>query len=468
MTQQEFYGYLEGLAEKHTLVRHNQGSPAEKHYFRGELEEFYMDLRNRVKFPAVVAESFELQFYEGKKVRESSFIIVTNYGESKNWDDIDGAFRLCERIGDEFMRRISYDDEEGDLCANVAFESAVPVLNEQHLYAGIRYTFTVEQDFDDGVDENMWRDLSSISVERLGNYLYKATYNSIPEYRELDIPVGGGCTSFVRDGRLYRNLDWNFDETNEFLVVTGDFVGMAFLGGITDDNMDYELIGQLPYHVNDGVNEHGIMVSSHVLFNDFEHSYDGDTSVTELPYIILSTLESMDDIDDLREVLDDIRIPSALSVNEYLMQFIVTDGETTYAITPSDNGYELVDISMLPKLANFKWVDKPTLQRNDSGLQQRPTGVERWNLVEDGAELWDLRFTKCYENNGRLSEFVGIEGTTKESADAELEAIYDRAHAAYLTRKRDGKLWQTMHSVVYGANGIEHLWCQENWSKDYK
>lgn len=82
--------------------------------------------------------------------------------------------------------------------------------------------------------------------------------------------------------------------------------------------------------------------------------------------------------------------------------------------------------------------------------------------------LSDLLFTKCYETNSRLSEFVGIGGTTKDSPDADLQAVYDRAHAAYQTRKRDGLLWQTMHSVVYGANGLEHLWCQENWNKDYK
>lgn len=468
MTVHQYYQYLESLAEHHVFINHVPDDSNGKHFFRGELEEFYMDLRNKVKFPALIAEGFELTYDDDKMKRETSFIIASDYKETKNWDNIYAVMTLCERIGNEVLRRMISDNDNGDICANIYPITAVPLLNEQHLYAGIRYTISVESAFDSDVDETQWKDLSTFAVERLGNYLYRATYDSIPEYRELDIPVGGGCTSFVRDGKLHRHLDWNYDETNEFRVVTNDFDGMAFLGGITDDNMDYDLIGQLPYHVNDGVNKHGIMVSSHVLFNDFDHTYDGDTSVTKLPYIILSTLESMDDIGDLQELLDDIRIPSALADNEYLMQFLVTDGATTYVITPSDNGYELVDISMLPKLANFKWVNKPTLQRNDSALQLRPTGVERWNLIEQGAELSDLRFTKCYETNSRLSEFVGIGGTAKDSPDADLQAVYERAHAAYLTRKRDGLLWQTMHSVVYGANGMEHLWCQENWNKDFK
>lgn len=118
-----------------------------------------MDLRNKVKFPALIAESFELRFDDGKKTRESSFIIVAAYRESKNWNEIECALRLCERIGDEFIHRIGFDEENGNLCGNIEFISAVPVLNEQHLYVGIRYTFTNEQNFEEKPNEAMWKDL---------------------------------------------------------------------------------------------------------------------------------------------------------------------------------------------------------------------------------------------------------------------------------------------------------------------
>ena len=121
------------------------------------------------------------------------------------------------------------------------------------------------------------------------------------------------------------------------------------------------------------------------------------------------------------------------------------------------------DITSNPKLTNFLWVADATVARAD--LQNRPTGVERWNGMT--TDLAELRFTKAYEAPDRLSEFIGINETTKLSTDEELEAIYDLAHAAYLTRERDGSLWQTMHSVVYGPNGMEHLWVQEDWSHDY-
>ena len=127
MTVGQYYQYIESLAANHVMMRH---SDTEKHYFRGELEEFYMDLRNRVKFPALIAESFEISFNGDVKTRETSFIVACNYLESKNWQSI-----------------------------YVEVLSAVPVLDEQHLYAGMRYTINIGCEFDWDVDEQAWIDL---------------------------------------------------------------------------------------------------------------------------------------------------------------------------------------------------------------------------------------------------------------------------------------------------------------------
>lgn len=157
MNVNDYYHYIEGLAARHSLVAH---SPHKKHYFRGELEEFYMDLRNRVNFPAVVAESFELHWEDAGdfKVRETSFIIAADYKESKNWDAIARAMALCERIGDEFLARMMQDSTDGNLCAAIEPVSAVPLLNEQHLYAGIRYTINVKTPFATEANPDMWNE----------------------------------------------------------------------------------------------------------------------------------------------------------------------------------------------------------------------------------------------------------------------------------------------------------------------
>lgn len=156
MTVGQYYQYIESLAANHVMMRH---SDTEKHYFRGELEEFYMDLRNRVKFPALIAESFEISFNGDVKTRETSFIVACNYPESKNWESIYYNLSLCERIGDDILRRIMSDAGNGEICAEVEVLSAIPLLDEQHLYAGMRYTIQISCEFDWDVDEQAWIDL---------------------------------------------------------------------------------------------------------------------------------------------------------------------------------------------------------------------------------------------------------------------------------------------------------------------
>ena len=156
MTVHQYYQYVQTLAEHHVLINHDRSN---KHFFRGELEEFYTDLRNKVEFPALIAESFELSYTSDEKTRETSFIIANRYKESKNWDDIYAAMEQCERIGDEVLKRMIFDNDNGSLCANIEPVTATPLLDEQHLYVGIRYTIRVESAFDFSVDNRQWTDL---------------------------------------------------------------------------------------------------------------------------------------------------------------------------------------------------------------------------------------------------------------------------------------------------------------------
>lgn len=305
-----------------------------------------------------------------------------------------------------------------------------------------------------------------LSLERVSKYLYNVSFLTIPEDSNADVTPAGACSSFVRDGKLHTNLDWKYDEAATFHMTCPGFEGNAFLAGLTDTTLNDALIGQLPYHIRDGKNDHGIMVAAHVLYNDWEAQGTGAIPLTKLPYLVLTKVKSMATLEtDLADVLNDLTIPAAMEAAEYLMQVLVSDGETTCVLRPLESstlGYEVVDISENPKLTNFLWVQDATVVRAD--LQDRPNGVERWNMMP--CALSDLRFTKAYEQPTRLSEFIGINGTTKDSTDAELEAVYDLAHARYLTRERDGTLWQTMHSAVYSPSGMEHLWVQEDWTQN--
>lgn len=304
------------------------------------------------------------------------------------------------------------------------------------------------------------------SLKKITPYLFEITFDTLPEQGNVP-PVIGGCSSFVKNGRLYRNLDWNYTETASFHVICKGFEGVGFIDGLSENNLDPELLGQLPYHLADGKNNFGIMVSTHVLFNDWNWESGGSVGIHTLPYFILSNVKSINELPEkLNTVLSDLYIPDALTEAEYLLQFLVTDGKKTVAIMPPESGsgaYVITDISENPKLANFRWVNKDQVLRTE--LQTRPTGVERWNAMP--ADLERLRFTKAYEAPTRLSEFIGINGTTKLSTDAELLTIYDRAHELYINRTRNGETWQTMHTVVYSARRLEALYIQEDWERNY-
>lgn len=302
------------------------------------------------------------------------------------------------------------------------------------------------------------------SLRRRSEYLYEVSFIDIPEYEETGF-APAMCSSVVYGGRLYRNLDWSYDDTASFHIIGPDFEGTSFIKGLTNNEINNQLVGQLPYHMVDGVNKYGIMMSTHVLYNDFDYHGDGDIPLTMLPYLALKNVKSMESIqDDLGDILENLAVTPGLEEMEYLIQVLLSDGETTYVLRPGDDGvYEAVDISSNPKLTNFRWVEDTEVDRED--LQLRPTGVERWNNMTP--DMKELRFTAAYETPDRLSEFIGINGTDKYSSDEELTDIYNLAHTEYLNRNRDGKTWQTMHSAVYSSKSLEHLWVQENWTKDY-
>lgn len=305
-----------------------------------------------------------------------------------------------------------------------------------------------------------------ISLRRLGSYTYEITFDEMPEYRPSNI-IAGSCSSFVKDGKLYRNFDWHYDEAPTFIVKCKGFTGIANGDKLVDSELNDDIaLSQLPYRIVDGYNDNGIMMSTHVLYNDWGWNGVGDKSIAlqRLPYTVLKKVKSMATInEDLASTISNL----AGLESEYLLQLVITDGETTYALLPpqsSTGAYELVDITSNPKLTNFRWVANKTVERGADYMQTRPTGVERWNeMTEDMSEL---RFTKAYESNARLSEFIGINGTTKASPDSDLQSIYNLAHGKYLNRTRNGELWQTVHSVVYSKHGMEHLYTQENWDVD--
>mgnify|MGYP003312164017 CR=1 FL=1 len=368
-----------------------------------------------------------------------------------------------------------------DLSAEI--EARIAAITSANQYADNKVD--IEKERAESAEENLEEKIEEVktsiakrcfkSLKRIANYLFEITFDSLPTYKDIatDTPIGG-CTSFVRDGKLYRNFDFNFDNTAEFIVNTKNFKGMASIIGLNDSELNNdELLSQLPYHVVDGNNKYGIKVSTHVLYNDFDYEGSGEKtfSLTRIPFEILSRVKSISTIEnDLLNVFNNIKIPTKLQEMGYLLQFLVTDGTNTVIIAPptsASGNWTFINANSNPKLTNFRYLNKTTVTRDDNDLQLRPTGIERWNLISNNTKLSDLRFTLAYESNTRLSEFIGLRDTTKESSNETLESVYNTAHSMYTSRTRNGDTWHTVYSIVYSKFGIEHLWIQEDYCIDY-
>lgn len=314
------------------------------------------------------------------------------------------------------------------------------------------------------------------SLRRLASYAYEVTFDTIPEDTDANLFTASGCSSVVSNGRLYSNLDWKYNNNVIFHVKCNGFEGMAFSDRLTEGALDDDLIGQLPYHIRDGRNDAGIMVATHVVYNDL--AWSGASSgalftripITKLPYKVLTEVSDMSAFESWCTA----NLPAFYDgwlgrLETYALQFIVTDGTTTYVITmtgrPPFASLVCVNATNNPKLTNFYWINQSTISSRSSLSQEHPTGIERWNALRTWGvpDMAGIRFTQSYERTDRLSDFIGESGTTKDSTDEELLAIRDLAYAAYQNRTRNGETWQTVYSVVYSPNKLETLYIQEDF-----
>jgi len=161
-TPQAFSTYLKDIASSLTALSHTAESP---HFFRGELEEFYTGFRDRVNFPALIQEGSEIRFTTDQadnafKLRESAFMIVQSYENDDDYDAIHDALDLCEKIGDEIIRKMNLDKYDADCMIVKDFliedVSAVPMQNVRERYVGMRYSFTTQTLFWNELDTRKW------------------------------------------------------------------------------------------------------------------------------------------------------------------------------------------------------------------------------------------------------------------------------------------------------------------------
>lgn len=141
----DFYDVLRDEAAHNPLIGAREGK---KHFFRGEINEFYVGLRNNCDFPAVIGEGFRNTYAkQGNgiwKERETAFSVVDSYPDTDDWDQIDTVFACCETIGDDILKKL-LDEYRAQGCTILAEDvEAEQVENMQERWAGLRYTVIIK------------------------------------------------------------------------------------------------------------------------------------------------------------------------------------------------------------------------------------------------------------------------------------------------------------------------------------
>lgn len=342
---------------------------------------------------------------------------------------------------------------------------------------------------------------------KLQDYLYYFEYNGLNyeeayKYFKRNGDFTPGACSSVRKGTLYgRNFDWYYSNEAEFVVQSlhtdecNGSIGVA--GGfsaLTPETVDLsgnkKLYKMIPFQLQDGINEHGLIASYNVVSTDYGKNVALPTGTQELEInaimLVRYILDHFAEAETAAAYIQEhckVYFPKALHESDYEMHVMLADAEKTLILEFAANATEIIDVTEdAPYMTNFhrlnvelnadNTVFTPATQTEDDNaydtnhISLHGAGLERFNIItaeyddiSDNATmrqlLDDLRYTKMYitapetADPAWLTEYVGGELTVKREPEA-FEEIEERAGAAYDDRDRDNpKTWQTMHAVIY-------------------
>lgn len=138
--------YMGHLARLHREI---QDTPEERHYFFGELPDFYANLRSEVNFPALIAEGSEVEYTGNKsnisKRRITSFSVVGGYDQPGDINEMVLKVSNCEKIAEQVLGRMLSDPDNEKPFRTIEIESISGEYNanEANKYVGYRVTLTL-------------------------------------------------------------------------------------------------------------------------------------------------------------------------------------------------------------------------------------------------------------------------------------------------------------------------------------
>lgn len=342
------------------------------------------------------------------------------------------------------------------------------------------------------------------SINGLDDYLYNVYYNNMdyPGAEKFfathpNLSILGGCTTVHSGdltGRVYDNV---YDESVEFVVETSNRVGrFATIGvassidGLTKDvvgNGEYsEMYEILPFMISEGINENGLIVTSHIIKADKESGTIIRPEADKLESINSNAIPRylLDNFRTAGEAVINLRDHVMTKVNQGLLQkgyvpaYIICDRSACYCVQLVEETYV---VSTAPYLTNFYlWGTTPNTEGDPfytpstgdatvNGVTLHGQGLERYNAIAEvydslnnRAAMFDILkevdYEKVYSEDSRLSDWCWLEdiqvNTPVDTILANSEV--QRLKSAYASRTRDPEdpnygTWHSKHRGVYNS-----------------
>lgn len=351
-------------------------------------------------------------------------------------------------------------------------------------------------------------------VHKVEDYLYSAYYDELDfdyaKYYSVEEDFGG-CTCFIKDGKVYRNYDWEIDDLADFIIHTpstadgrrGVIGAAAALKGLTKDVAESKsynpLYKVLPFRLLDGINDAGVAMAALVV--PFNPATDVPTTETNpgsekisASFAVRYILDRANSAQEAADIFTSTNwyVSDNAHAKGFEMHFFVSDPTTTYCLYFKNNtayAHILGDTSCPPTsvwrqkiMSNFKLNDDIILVGNNSplwtpynrsnpsytitGLEKYSSGLERYNaayeMIYDPGFVSDMndyakyiRYeTGAYMNSlpdkyKHASDLVGVYGLTNESSWADFAAGLSTVATSFAAHERNGIFWQTVHTAVY-------------------
>ena len=138
----DYTNFMRSLAVRHRDLKQSAES---KHFFRGELQEFWQQFRSDVCFPCLIVEGSDNEYVGQEnnivKKRNTSFIVADRYDQHDEYNEIQLQMSRCEEIAEQIMGRVISSEDSPFQKVEVESITGQYLQNESNKYVGYRISF---------------------------------------------------------------------------------------------------------------------------------------------------------------------------------------------------------------------------------------------------------------------------------------------------------------------------------------